>query len=232
MPALAIVQHQPSVPPGLIADALEQRGVDHFVLEAWHEQAWPHAEELRGLIVLGGVMNVDEVERYEFLGRSRSLMSAALEAEVPTMGVCLGAQIMARVLGGDVVRAERRNALFSPLKVLTDDPVVDPFKSGAPVLQFHEDTFTIPPDGVPLATSEASGLHQAFRYGRNAYAIQFHFEVDEAIVRAWCEDIGDDEMSASWNTSTADLLTETRAHVAAQERAGRALIDAFLTLRR
>ena len=227
MHPVAVVQHQPSVPPGSITSVLEESGLDHLVVEAWRETKWPGAEEVGALVVLGGTMNVDELDAYPFLRSSRTLMADAIERGVPVMGVCLGSQMMARALGGDVFRAEPRNAYFSPIAV-ADDPVLAPFASGTPVLQFHEDTFSLPPGAVALARSERSGLLQAFRYGTNAYAIQFHFEVDTAILEGWCRNVGDDALQAEWGVSSAELLADAERHLSEQERAGRALLDRFL----
>lgn len=127
-------------------------------------------------------------------------------------------------------RAEPRNAFFSAVEV-ADDPVVAPFSS-APVLQFHEDTFSLPPGAVPLARSARSGLLQAFRFAGNVYAIQFHFEVDAAILSAWCRNIGERAMQEGWGIATADLLAHAERHLAAQQRAGRALFERFLQLAR
>jgi GMP synthase-like glutamine amidotransferase len=231
MRPVAVIQHEPSVPPGSIADVLAESGVDHFVLDAWRATEWPRAAEIGALVVMGGTMNVDELDAYPFLRKSRGLLSEALDEDLPVLGVCLGSQMMARVLGGDVHRAEPRNALFSELEIddaAAGDPLVEPFRPGIEVLQFHEDTFTIPSEATPLARSAASGLHQAFRYGERAYAIQFHFEVDAAIVRAWCRNIGPEAMAAEWGTTESELVDGAHAAFDAQQRAGRDLVRRFL----
>ena len=228
MRPVVIVQHEPSVPPGSIAEVLAQEGVRHLVLEAWRDPVWPAPEEIGALIVMGGTMNVDELDAYPFLRRSRDLMSGVLERGVPAMGVCLGSQMMSRVLGGDVYRAEPRNAFFSGVEVVETDPVIDAFAAGTPVLQFHEDTFTLPPGATALARSARSGLLQAFRYGDNAYAVQFHFEVDEPIVRGWCESIGDAALERDWGTSGDALLGDGARYLDAQSAAGRQLVRSFL----
>jgi GMP synthase-like glutamine amidotransferase len=231
MKPVVILQHEAEVPPGLITDVMERLSVEHIVFEAWHDEAWPSVDELGGLVVMGGTMNVDETDRYPFLSRSRALMADALEDEVPTLGVCLGSQMMARVLGAEVFRADPRNAFFSPIELTpmgADDPVVQVFTPDVPVLQFHEDTFKVPDGAVPLASSTTSGLAQAFRFGDNAYAVQFHFEVDHDIVSGWCEDIGDQAMVEEWGTSTEALIADADAHMAAQRAAGEALVRRFL----
>lgn len=228
MRPIVVVQHEPSVPPGSITSVLEEAGAEHCVFEAWRDDEWPAPETLAGLVVLGGTMNVDDIERHPFLASSRALIAGALERDVPVLGICLGAQMMAGVLGGDVARAPSRNALFSPLDVTADDPLLQPFEPAIPVLQFHEDTFTIPPGATPLATSSATGLAQAFRYGRRSYALQFHFEVDEPIVRAWCADIGETLMQEAWGTSTDALSADALRFVPGQDAAGRELVRRWL----
>ncbi len=229
MRTVAVVQHEPSVPPGSIGDVLDDCGIPYRVVQAWRDPVWPDVVDVGALVVMGGTMNVDELEDYPFLRTSRDLVAAALEKETPVLGVCLGSQMMARVLGGDVYRAEPRNAFFSPVDVVAPDPVVDPFAGGTPVLQFHEDTFTLPSGATALARSARSGLLQAFRYGNNAYAVQFHFEVDEPIVRGWCENIGADALEREWATSRAELLGGSTRRLEAQGRAGRELVRRFLT---
>jgi GMP synthase (glutamine-hydrolysing) len=230
MRPVAVVQHEPSVPPGSITDVLDARDVEHFAVEAWRDPAWPAPEDVGALVVLGGTMNADQLGDYPFLGRSRALMADAIEAGVPVMGVCLGSQMMARVLGGDVFRAEPRNAFFSPVEV-NDDPVVAPF-AGVDVLQFHEDTFSLPPGAVPLARSARSGLLQAFRFGTAAYAVQFHFEVDASILEGWCRNVGERALQEEWGVTTGELMAEAARHMDAQQRAGSDLFGRFLDLAR
>ena len=227
---IVIVQHQASVPAGHIRTGIEEAGAEIVVLDAWRDASWPAIDDVGALVVLGGTMNVDQLDDYPFLKQSRDLMSEALEKEVPTLGVCLGSQMMARVLGAEVFRAEPRNALFSMLE-LTDegrsDALVGPF-DGVSVLQFHEDTFTVPGDAVPLARSSSSGLPQAFRFGNTAYAIQFHFEVDRAIVEGWIHNIGRREMLDDWGISDEELLRDADEHLERQRVAGRVLVRRFL----
>ena len=230
MKPVFVVTHEPSVPPGSVAEVLEASDTDHVIFEAWRETTWPTAAEIEALVVMGGAMNVDELEAYPFLSASRQLMADAVERDVPTLGVCLGSQMLARVLGAEVRRASPRNALFSPLELTPEganDPLLAPFGDGVAVLQFHEDTFELPEGVIALATSASTGLGQAFRYGR-AYAVQFHFEVDEAIVRGWTRNIGRRAMLDEWGVSEDDLLKEADVHLGPQGRAGRELVTRFL----
>ena len=232
MKPVVIVQHEPSVPPGLIAPGVTDAQAELRIFEAWRETEWPAVDEIGALVVMGGTMNVDQVAEHPFLRGSRELMAATIENEVPTLGVCLGSQMMARVLGVEVRRADPRNALFSTLTLTGDganDPLTAPF-DGVEVLQFHEDTFDVPAGAVPLATSAHSSLSQAFRYGPNAYAIQFHFEVDRAILEGWLDNIGHREMLDEWGSDPADLLGHADRVLPRQSQAGARLVQEFLRL--
>lgn len=220
------------MPPGLIVPSLSKAGAEVRIIEAWRADTWPAIDEVRAVVVMGGTMNVDQLDDFPFLGRSRALMTEALERDVPTLGVCLGSQMMARVLDEDVRRASERNALFSTLDLTDDgknDPLTAPF-DGIEVLQFHEDTFDVPDGAVPLATSTHTSLVQAFRYGINAYAIQFHFEVDRSILEGWIESIGPQEMVEGWGSAGPDLLEHADRVLERQSIAGRRLVEEFLAL--
>jgi GMP synthase (glutamine-hydrolysing) len=233
MGPVVVVQHEPLVPPGSIAEVLDDAGIDHRVLKAWSETDWPSAGDVGALVVLGGTMNVDETDPYPFIGRSEALMSEALKQGVPTLGVCLGSQMMAKGLGRRVYRAEPRNALFSPLELTPEgakDPLVAPFSAGVAVLQFHEDTYAVPAGAVALATSATTGLTQAFRYGDFAYAIQFHFEADDDILRGWCRSIGPEALKADWRVTEEELADQAHEHMTAQSAAGKELFARFLRL--
>ena len=233
MPRVAILQHEPSVPPGLIESVLVDAGVGVILVKAWTgDVKWPSTQDIDGLVVLGGTMNVDQLDEYPFLRSSRALMSEAMDRRIPTLGVCLGSQMMARVLDEEVRRADKRNALFSRLELTSDgasDPLIEPF-ADVDVLQFHEDTFAVPDKGISLASSSSSGLAQAFRVGENAYAVQFHFEVDRSILEGWLRNIGRWAMLDDWGCSEGDLLGQADRFLAAQNVAGRALVRGFLGL--
>lgn len=232
MKPVAVVQHEGSVPPGLIADVLDAGGRDGIVIEAWRDVTWPSTTDISGLVVLGGTMNVDQLDGYPFLKQSRDLMADAIDRDIPTLGVCLGSQMMARVLGSDVYRATPRSALFSQLELTEHgarDPLTAPF-ADVEVLQFHEDTFAVPEGAIALATSASTGLAQAFRFGHVAYAFQFHFEVDRGILEGWLHNIGRREMVDDWGVSDEELLANADDLLAKQRTAGAELLRRFLDL--
>lgn len=230
MKRLACIRHQGSAPLGIIESVLHDSGVGWRYIDAWSSAGLPEVSEVSGLILLGGEMNADDLDRYPFLQHVRSLVRSAVDAEVPVLGVCLGAQVLTRALGGEVRPAPVREIGFLPVKATDagmDDPVLAPFAPAATVFQFHEDECELPPGAELLFEGEDVRV-QAFRAGTSAYGVQFHFEVTPEIVAAWCDEVPD--LEQTWGKTKEDVVAEAEHHLDAQAVAGRAAASAFLRL--
>lgn len=233
MDPVVVVLNQPSCPPALIADVLDLERVPYRVVEAYRHGVPTTPEGASGVVVMGGAMNALEDDRHPHLPRVRALLRASVERDVPVLGVCLGAQLLARALGGDVRRAPRRTIGFHPVvaaEAARRDPVVGPFTDGTPVFMWHEDTFDVPPGAEPLATGGPDGVHHAFRAGRRAYGIQFHFEVDESVVARWCDETP--ALERDWGVRRDDVLPMLRAGLPGQRPAATAAVRAWTRLAR
>lgn len=138
------------------------------------------------LIVLGGPVGVNDSAAYPFLAEERQILAARLAADRPTLGICLGAQQMARALGADVTPTGRTEIGFAEL-TLTDAGRAGPLRhlDGVPVLHWHGDSFAIPDGATHLAATPVC-TNQAFALGRNILGVQFHPEVDaSAGIERW-----------------------------------------------
>lgn len=148
----------------------------------------PALEDVQGVVVMGGSMNVYEEEAYPFLAPENAFIREALRLGIPYLGVCLGAQLLAKALGARVYANPVREIGYYRIEC-TEKPLGDPLLAGLPkhftALQWHGDTFDLPPGARLLATSPTC-RNQAFRYGRNAYGLQFHLEVGPEMVADWC----------------------------------------------
>jgi GMP synthase (glutamine-hydrolysing) len=146
-------------------------------------------DQAAGLIVLGGPMNVDEVDKYPFLRLDVQWIEQSLECRLPLLGVCLGSQLLAKTLGAKVRANGVKEIGWYPIEWLpaaADDPLFR--RDGrTTVFQWHGDTFDWPADAVPLARGELCE-HQAFRYGATAYGLQFHIEMTAEMVENWLND--------------------------------------------
>jgi GMP synthase-like glutamine amidotransferase len=182
-------QHAAFEDLGCIAPWLAARGAQVTCTDFQAGQAPPRAE-FDWLIVMGGPMNVYEYEKYPWLAAEREAIRAALDAGRRVLGICLGAQLVADVLGGQVARNAQPEIGWFPVRLTAAGRSSKIFGDGPaefPAFHWHGDTFAIPPGYEGLASSEACA-NQAFasRDGR-VVAIQFHLEVTAANARIWFE---------------------------------------------
>ncbi|MEV6769349.1 hypothetical protein AB0N05_12070 [Nocardia sp. NPDC051030] len=183
-----IIQHIPVEKPGLIGEVLHGLPIRiENVIQTPGACAadLPSADELAGLVVMGGPMNADAIDEYPALKLERELLAAAAEAGVPTLGICLGAQLLARALEMTVVPDTGQEIGWAPLTgVDEDDPVVGPFAKAPGVLHWHGDRIVPSPGTAVLARTETTPC-QAFRAGASAWGLQFHPEVGPELLDDW-----------------------------------------------
>ena len=188
MPTILVIEHVPHERLGALAVPLTQAG--HRVV-SWHAYdstaARPTLRGIQGLIVMGGPQSVDEQARHPFLKDELVLLRAALEAALPILGICLGAQLLAAALGARVTKNPQKEIGWYPIMRepgADGDPLCEPFGQTETVFQWHGDTFALPKDATRLFSSPLC-QEQAFRWGDRVYGLQFHVEVTEAMIRAW-----------------------------------------------
>ncbi len=136
---------------------------------------------------MGGAMNVYEEDNYPFLKAENIFIKKVLEKEIPYIGICLGSQLLAKACGAAVMKAPVKEIGWFDVALTLEaahDPLFQGLAGPLEVFQWHEDTFTIPDGGVLLATSAAC-KNQAFRYGKNAYGLQFHVEITPDMIWSW-----------------------------------------------
>lgn len=188
--ALLVLQLAASDPPGRLTGWLSAAGVEFDVREATSPGAIPDSlDGHSGLIVLGGGMGAADDDRASFLPAVRALLRHAVVAEVPTLGICLGAQLLALANGGRVgpnpEGPEFGAQLIAKRAASATDPLFGPLPITPDVIQWHFDAVTtLPPGAIQLASSPMCE-NQAFRLGRLAWGIQFHVEATPAVVHAW-----------------------------------------------
>jgi GMP synthase (glutamine-hydrolysing) len=178
----------------------------------------PSLEKYNGLIILGGFMGVYEADKYTHIKVEMRLIEEALKKNIPVLGICLGAQMLAHALGAEVRKSKEKEIGWYDIQ-LTDSGTVDPlfshFKKSEKIFQLHGDTFDVPKNAVHLASSEIC-QGQAFRYGEKAYGLQFHLEVDGPMITRWLKvPTNIKELESSNGKFTApSIQAETDKHIA------------------
>lgn len=187
---LHIFQHEASCGPGHILEWSESRGVELCWSRFYLDDPVPPLDEVEALLILGGSMNVYQDEQYPHLKAVREFTREALLADKRVFGICLGAQIMADALGERVIQAPHKERGWIDI-LRRDEANSSPLLKWLPAqhrfFSWHGDTFAIPKGAVHGAASEQCSS-QAFAWGNNALAVQFHPESDAAIVSGWIED--------------------------------------------
>ena len=228
MRVLALVHHEVAG-SGVFADEVTRRG---HQLEQWV----PASGSLPGpladygaIIALGGGMHADQEHRYPWLRVAREALAEALELGVPTLGVCLGGQVLARAAGGKVGPATRAEWGWNAVQ-LTDSGTEDPLFAGQPrrfdVFQWHSYAFELPPGAVPLASN--SVCLQSFRVGASAWALQWHPEVTAESVLTWGEQHPPAPGGVPVTIDLAALQAAVSTRIKATNDQGQALCARFL----
>lgn len=178
------VQHLAFEDLGVLEDVLYELGFRVRYFEAGVDDL-TKAFNYEGLtIILGGPVGVYETEDYPFLQQEIDLLKVRLDKNLPTLGICLGAQLIASALGARVYAGHTKEIGWNPLDIrLVSNNLLTPLLK-TPVLHWHGDTFDLPQQAVLLASSNVYS-NQAFQVGNNILALQFHLEVRSDSLEKW-----------------------------------------------
>ena len=248
MARVLVLQHVASEGLGLIAKSLRQKGLGADFIKIYRNERVPNnIQGYDGLIVLGGPMGVYEEDIFPFIKDEISLIKNALRNDIPILGICLGAQLLAKAAGADVYKGKKKEIGWYKVE-LTEAGKSDGLFIGLPdefiVFQWHGDTFdlgTPPPlspsmrgtgGGVPskcLASSELFA-NQIIKVGKNAYGLQFHLEVTEEMIRDWI-DVNDKELSSVKSyIHPEEIIKDTPKHINTIHKFGDAVFSKFFNL--
>lgn len=223
-----IIKNIASEGPGTIEDYLRAIKAPYKIIDLWDNKKAPDLSDFSHLVVMGGPMAVYEMEKYAFLKEEALLIERAIKSNLHVLGICLGAQMIAHVLGAKVYPGMTREIGWYQVK-LTEEGLKDQVMSQlltedrkATIFQWHGDTFDIPDGAVRLASSELFE-NQAFRFSNGVYALQFHIEVTPYIIREWFKD------DKTFNLE--ETISETEKLFQAYHRRAKNFYSKFFTLR-
>ena len=215
-----VLQHVPYEGPGALAPAIREAGADLQLVRIDNGDAVPSPDDvgaIAGLVVMGGPMGVHD--DLPWLEAERALLRAAVDAALPVLGVCLGAQQLAAALGAEVVAGAEPECGVGEVHLTAAalaDPVFAKAPTPLPCVHWHGDTFSLPAGAVRLAGNEAYE-NQAFRVGARAYGLQFHVEVTGSLV-------------AHWGSHLPPHVFIRASDVAHVSRAGEGIVRRFIAL--
>lgn len=197
--SVLIIKNIANEGPGTIEEYLLSERRSCSTVDMHKGEVPPPLKDFEHVVVLGGPMAVYDMHRYPFLKDEAKLIEQAIKAEKHVLGVCLGAQMIAHVLGARVYAGSQKEIGWSEVNLTPEgkeDKLMATLSADgggrAKVFQLHGDTFDLPSETVRLASSEPFP-NQAFRYADRIYALQFHIEVTPGVVFGWLrQEIGID----------------------------------------
>ena len=229
---VAIVENTDITHHGQIGVALHERAALIEIFRPWRDGILPDPDGHDALVVFGGEQSALSDQSHPYIPALAELMQHVAADDRAVLGICLGAQILARGLGAQNQIGGAAEFGWHHIRKLDPagiDPVLGHLPADFPIFEWHSDTFTLPPDAVHLATSTTAPV-QAFRAHRAAYGMQFHFEASRAVVADWHRLFGAnlDQMAPGWLQNYAKngeaLGPEADSHGLAIARAWVALI--------
>ncbi|MDP6925124.1 MAG: type 1 glutamine amidotransferase [Candidatus Scalindua sp.] len=228
-----IIKHIDIEGPGTIGGFLDDDGIPYNVIDVFNEEPLPNSlSNTSAVIVLGGPMNVYEEEKYTFLKQEDEFLKEVIEEGLPTLGFCLGAQLIAKATGALVKQNPQKEIGWFSVSVTgegSDDPLFRGFQEEFDVFQWHGDTFDIPEDAVRLAESELCP-NQAFRVGSNIYGLQFHVEVTDEMIYQWLDAYRDEVNSLIGIVDPDQIIAVTKTKSESYKAQARQFCSNFVKL--
>ncbi|MCL6478877.1 MAG: type 1 glutamine amidotransferase [Peptococcaceae bacterium] len=225
-----LIQHQAEVPPGILPDVLAGLGWEaEVILMEEKPELPPSLEGFDCLVLLGGTMNVDDVDNFPYLAELRRLTATALEKGFPVLGLCLGAQMMARAAGSRVYRNRCGEIGWCQVQLTRgglEDKVLAGIKNPIEVFHWHDDMFALPEKSVLLGKS-AVCPNQVIRIGEYSYGFQFHPEVTEDIILSWTRIYHDEVASRLGPGGPAALRRESGEKISRYHRTCRRILTNY-----
>ncbi|MET1254355.1 glutamine amidotransferase-related protein [Aliikangiella maris] len=188
MAKIMVFQHVPYEPLGTLDPLIRsQRHRIRYVNFGREPNAKPDICSYDALIILGGPMNIGQEDEYPHLVTEQRVIRQAMQQDIPVLGICLGAQLIAAAAGAKVYQAPKKEIGWYPItptQAAQNDPVLGHFDECENIFQWHGYTFDLPKNATLLATGEQIA-HQAFQLKNNVYGFQFHLETDLSLIQRW-----------------------------------------------
>lgn len=234
MKRVLALQHVWDDPPGFLGEILHEYGIACDVVDVERETI-PDPRNYQAIIIMGGPQHLYSDVHLPCLVQETTALQQAIAAEIPTLGICLGGQLLAQALGAEVRKHHLTELGFFQIP-LTEAGRYDQLFDGLPghqlAFHWHQDVFDLP-DGATLLASNENAPNQAFRYSKNIYGLQFHIELNAELIQTW---LGIPEFANEVATILGDanaparLVREWTEHSTTYQQHTRVLFENFLRI--
>lgn len=200
-----IIQHAIFEGPGIIKKwALEQGHMLSYT-HIYDNEILPEPDSIDFLVVMGGPMSVYDTLKYPWIEPEIKFINQCIDRKMPVLGICLGAQFLAKALGAKVYKGPEKEIGWFPIKF--HQKIDEIFPQELNVFHWHGDTFDIPEKALPLASSSVVP-NQGFVYNQHVFALQFHLEVQENSVVEMLKNCASDLTKGSYVQTEGEILSE------------------------
>jgi len=222
-----ILQHLDIEPPALIGDVLEQAGHSLIIVHPGQGDSLPSPATFDGIIIMGGPQSAND--QSDYIQAELAWLTSVIPTGKPMLGICLGAQLMAKAAGAEIVPAPVRELGWFPVYYTENtggDPLFCHMPDGLIVFQWHGETFSLTDAMLPVATHPDVPA-QAFRLDNGQYGLQFHVEVNAAIIDQWIA-AGTSERDCLGIEGVRTLRQGTALHLESMQQYCRQMVQNWL----
>lgn len=205
MARAVVLQHVPFEGPARLEPLLRERGYETHVVPVYDGVALPAPRDADLLVVMGGPMSVNDTDTLAWLEPEMRAVREAIEAGTPTLGICLGAQLIAACLGAAVRPHETREIGWFGVHAVRDEPLAAALSAPPRVMHWHGERWELP-TGARLLVSSLACDHQAFAIGDHVLGLQYHLEMDRPAVQALIDNCPEDLAPGAHVDTPAEIL--------------------------
>lgn len=209
---IQVLQHVPFEDIGCIADWIHQNG--HLVnyTKFYESDILPALTQIDWVIIMGGPMSIHDEQEFPWLKKEKAFVKHAIAENKVVIGICLGAQLIADVLGGQVTKNEHKEIGWFPIEKVENTNLFQDFETSFSVLHWHGETFSIPKGATHLFQSKAC-KNQGFLYQNKVIGFQFHIEVTPASLWAMAENCQSDIQLGLPYVQSFEEITQNQAYI-------------------
>jgi len=224
------LQHVPFEGPGYIQTWANERGHAMILTPVYLEELIPDFISIDAVLIMGGPMSVGDYDRHPWLREEKEFILNAVNAGIPTIGICLGSQLLAEVLGAEVKPNTQKEIGWFPVTLSMDaqsSPLFRDFPENFMAFHWHGDTYDLPDEAIPIGYSKVTKNQGFFLdgHGKKVLALQFHLESTEASIRALCENSVQELADRGNYVQSADAMLSNPTRILESQSRMRQLLD-------